>query len=114
MSMGEFAMRLTTTTLKTLILEVLSEERDLQYVKEAKMEDLGDVCYIKGSTHQLATCKIGDEKYYLKFSDSWAFSNPSDKSMQIGVEYLAYKIYQLYPANVPEGVEVVSDPDQKE
>ena len=106
-------MRLTTRTLKTLILEVLSEERDLQYVKEAKMEDLSDVCYIGGSTHQLATCKIGEGKYYLKFSDSWAFSNPADKSMQIGVEYLAYKIYQLYPANVPEGVEVVSDPDQK-
>lgn len=106
-------MRLTTRTLKSLILEVLSEERDLQYVKEAKMEDLSDVCYIGGSTHQLATCKIGDGKYYLKFSDSYQFATPSDKSMQIGVEYLAYKIYQLYPANAPEGVEVVSDPQQK-
>jgi hypothetical protein len=111
--MGEFAMRLTTGALKSLILEVLSEEKDLQYVKEAKMEDLSDVCYVGGSTHQLATCKIGEDKYYLKFSDSWAFSNPTDKSMQIGVEYLAYKIYQLYPANVPQGVEVVSDPQQK-
>ena len=33
--------------------------------------------------------------------------------MQIGVEYLAYKIYQLYPSNAPEGIEIVSDSSQK-
>ena len=88
-------------------------EITLQRVSEAKIEDISDVCYVGGSTHQLATCKIGEDKYYLKFSESWAFANPIDKSMQIGVEYLAYKIYQLYPANVPPGIEVVSDYKQK-
>lgn len=111
MSMGELKMRLTTGRLKSLILEALEEEQTLSRVREAKMSDLTDVCYIGGSTHQLATCKISDDKFYLKFSDSWSFANPTDKSMQIGVEYLAYKIYQLYPSNVPSNVQVVSDPE---
>lgn len=106
-------MRLTSKKLRGLILEVLSEERDIEQIEEARMEDLSDICFVAGSTHSLATCKIGEDKYYLKFSDSWAFANPTDKNMQIGVEYLAYKIYQLYPANTPANVEVVSDPQQK-
>lgn len=109
--MGESKMRLTSGRLKSLILEALEEEQTLSRVREAKMSDLTDVCYIGGSTHQLATCKISDDKFYLKFSDSWSFANPTDKSMQIGVEYLAYKIYQLYPSNVPSNVQVVSDPE---
>lgn len=109
--MGEYAMRLTSGRLKSLIIEALEEEQTLSRVREAKMSDLTDVCYIGGSTHQLATCKISDDKFYLKFSDSWSFANPTDKSMQIGVEYLAYKIYQLYPSNVPSNVQVVSDPE---
>ena len=109
--MVELKMKLTTGRLQSLILEVLEEERTLARVREAKMSDLTDVCYIGGSTHQLATCKISDDKFYLKFSDSWSFANPTDKSMQIGVEYLAYKIYQLYPSNVPSNVQVVSYPE---
>ena len=106
-------MRLTTEKLKGLILEVLNEERKIKELEEARMEDLTDVCFVAGSTHSLATCKLDGNKYYLKFSESYAFANPTDKSMQIGVEYLAYKIYQLYPSNAPEGVEIVSDSKQK-
>ena len=106
-------MRLTTEKLKGLILEVLNEERRVQELEEARMEDLTDVCFVAGSTHALATCKLEGDKYYLKFSESYAFANPTDKSMQIAVEYLAYKIYQLYPSNAPSGIEVVSDPQQQ-
>ena len=111
--MGDCIMRLTTEKLKGLILEVLNEERKIKELEEARMEDLTDVCFVAGSTHSLATCKLDGNKYYLKFSESYAFANPTDKSMQIGVEYLAYKIYQLYPSNAPEGVEIVSDSKQK-
>ena len=106
-------MRLTSNNLKLLILEVISEEREIKQLEEARMEDLTDICFVAGSTHSLATCKLKGDKYYLKFSESYAFANPTDKSMQIAVEYLAYKIYQLYPSNAPEGIEVVSDPQQK-
>ena len=111
--MGDCVMRLTTEKLKGLILEVLNEERRVQELEEARMEDLTDVCFVAGSTHALATCKLEGDKYYLKFSESYAFANPTDKSMQIAVEYLAYKIYQLYPSNAPSGIEVVSDPQQQ-
>ena len=111
--MGDCLMRLTSEKLKGLILEVLNEERKVRELEEAKMEDLTDVCYVAGSTHALATCKLEGDKYYLKFSQSYKFASPSDKSMQIGVEYLAYKIYQLYPSNAPDGIEVISDPQQK-
>ena len=106
-------MRLTTKNLKRLIVEVLSEEKEIKHLEEAKMEDLTELCFVAGSTHSLATCKLKGDKYYLKFSESYAFATPSDKSMQIGVEYLAYKIYQLYPSNAPDGIEVVSDPKQQ-
>ena len=106
-------MRLTTEKLKGLILEVLNEERRVQELEEARIVDLTDVCFVAGSTHALATCKLEGDKYYLKFSESYAFANPTDKSMQIAVEYLAYKIYQLYPSNAPSGIEVVSDPQQQ-
>ncbi len=111
--MGDCLMRLTAEKLKGLIVEVLSEEREIKYLEEAKMDELTDVCFVAGSTHSLATCKLRGDKYYLKFSESYAFANPTDKSMQIAVEYLAYKIYQLYPSNAPEGIEVVSDPQQQ-
>lgn len=111
--MGECMMRLTNERLKSLILEVLSEEKQVKQIEEARMEDVTDLCFVAGSTHSLATCKIGEDKYYLKFSDSWSFANPTDKNMQIAVEYLAYKIYELYPANTPKGIEVVSDPTEK-
>jgi len=106
-------MRLTNNRLRSLVLEVLNEERHVKQIEEARMEDLSDICFVAGSTHSLATCKIGEDKYYLKFSDSYLFATPSDKNMQIAVEYLAYKIYELYPANTPDGVEVVSDPQNK-
>ena len=111
--MGDLRMKLTTKTLRSLILEVLNEKQEIQRLDEVGIDELSDICYVAGSTHSLATCRLNNGNYYLKFSDSWAFANPTDKSMQIGVEYLAYKIYELYPSNTPENVEVVSDPSQK-
>ena len=111
--MGDCIMRLTTEKLRRLIVEVLSEEREIKYLDEAKMDELSELCFVDGSTHSLATCKLRGDQYYLKFSESDQFANPTDKSMQLAVEYLAYKIYQLYPSNAPENVEIVSDPSQK-
>lgn len=110
--MGELKMRLTTGRLKSLIVEVLEEEQ----FNEAKMSDFCFSATSKmapKSTHDLQTCRMGDDQYFLKFSDSWEFANPSHKSLQIGVEYLAYKIYELYPSNIPEKIHVVSDPKEK-
>jgi hypothetical protein len=110
--MGELKMRLTSGRLKSLILEVLEEEQ----FNEAKMSDFCFSATSKmapKSTHDLQTCRMGDDQYFLKFSDSWEFANPSHKSLQIGVEYLAYKIYELYPSNIPEKIHVVSDPKEK-
>jgi hypothetical protein len=93
-------------------VEVLEEEQ----FNEAKMSDFCFSATSKmapKSTHDLQTCRMGDDQYFLKFSDSWEFANPSHKSLQIGVEYLAYKIYELYPSNIPEKIHVVSDPKEK-
>lgn len=108
-------MNLTTSRLHDLILEVLNEEKQLSIIREMDISQLSNVCYTGGSTHILATCKIGEDSYYLKFSaDTGDFERPSDKSMQVGVEYLAYKIYQLYPdSKVPAGIHVVSEPSKK-
>lgn len=107
-------MKLTTNVLRGLILEVLNEEKELQDLQEMDISQLTDRCFVGGSTHSLATCKLGEDKYFLKFSDSWSFANNLDKSLQIGVEYLAYKIYEIYPdSRIPAGVHVVSDPAEK-
>ena len=73
--------------LRNLIREIL--------VKEADISDAGDVCYTAGSTHVMKTCKIGKDKYFLKFSDDTLFEGV-DPSLQILIEYLAYRIYGLF------------------
>lgn len=70
-------------------------ERTIRRLDEANIEDLSDICFVGGSTHKMATCKIGSDKYFLKFSDEDLFDN-FDPSLQILIEYLAYKIYGLY------------------
>ena len=56
------------------------------------MDEISELCFIgrggpptkaKQSTHSLATCKLRGEKYYLKFSESYQFANPTDKTMQM-------------------------------
>lgn len=120
--MGDCLMRLTSKKLKGLILEVLSEEREVNHLEEAKMDELTELCFLgrdgpptkaKQSTHTLATCKLRGDKYYLKFTENFHWMSKTDRSMQLAVEFLAYKIYQLYPSNAPENIEIVSDPSQK-
>lgn len=106
-------MRLTTKILKNLILEAIKQQEQIQKLNELDMSEVGEMCYIGGSTHSLATCKIEGGDFFLKFSDSWDFKNSDDKSLQIGVEYLAYLIYSLYPSNIPQKIHVVSDPQNQ-
>jgi hypothetical protein len=73
--------------LRALIRETLLQEIDI--------EDVGSICYTAGSTHVMKTCKIGRDKYFLKFSDDALFDGV-DPSLQILVEYLAYRIYGLF------------------
>lgn len=73
--------------LKQMIQEVLLNEVDI--------EDLSNVCFTAGSTHVMKTCKIGKNKYFLKFSDEDLFEGV-DPSLQILVEFIAYRIYGLF------------------
>jgi hypothetical protein len=85
-----------------------------QNLTEIALSDVGDVCYTDGSTHILKTCKIGSDRFYLKFSEESLFDNQQDPNLQIGVEYLAYRIYGLYPGvKVPKTIHVVSDPKKR-
>lgn len=86
--------------LRVLIDEAMLSELDIEDVK-------GATC-IAGSTHVMRTCKIGKDKYFLKFSDESMFDE-GDPSMQILVEYLAYRIYQLYPGVATPNVDLVYD-----
>jgi hypothetical protein len=91
--------------LRDLIREVLLTEVDISGV--------GDVCYTAGSTHVMKTCKIRGDKYFLKFSDEDLFEGV-DPSLQILVEYLAYRIYSLYSGiNVPSPELVYDTPGSR-
>lgn len=87
--------------IRQLIREILLNEIDI--------EDVGESCWTPGSTHQLSTCSIGGDQFYLKFSEAWLFDS-DDPSLQILNEYLAYQIYKLYPdAATPSRIELVYD-----
>jgi hypothetical protein len=57
------------------------------------------------------TCFIGGDKFHLKFSGEAAdFAPGVNPSLQILVEWLAYKIYALYPGvDIPGKIELVYD-----
>ena len=94
-------MRITELQLRQLIRETL--------LKEIDIEDVGESCWSPGSTHQLSTCSIGGDQFYLKFSEEMMFDS-DDPSLQILNEYLAYQIYKLYPdAATPNRIELVYD-----
>jgi len=94
-------MRITASHLRQLIRESLLNEIDI--------EEVGESCWAQGSTHELSTCTIGGDKFYLKFSDSWFFES-DDPSLQILNEYLTYQIYKLFPAaSTPGRIELVYD-----
>lgn len=80
-------MKMRLNDLRRLIREVIINEVDISEVT--------DTCYVAGSTHVMQTCKIGGDKYFLKFSDEYSFGS-TDPSLQVLVEYLAYRIYGLY------------------
>ena len=94
-------MRITELQLRKLIRETLLNEIDI--------EEVGESCWAAGSTHELSTCTIGGDKFYLKFSEAFLFDT-DDPSLQILNEYLAYQIYKLYPAaETPSRIELVYD-----
>ena len=80
--------------LRDLVKEVLMSEIDVG--------DVEDVCYTAGSTHVMKTCRIGGNKYFLKFSEEDLFEEGFHPSLQILIEYLAYRIYGLFSGiNIP-------------
>ena len=97
-------MKTSITGLRELIREAIISEIDI--------EQLGDVCFAAGSTHVMKTCKIGEDKYFLKFSDESLFDE-GDPSMQVLVEYLAYQVYALYKGISIPKTELVYDRKNK-
>lgn len=98
--------RLTNDLLKKILLETLVEAVDI--------EQLGDVCFTGGSTHVMQTCTLDGEKFYLKFTDDFALDPGHNRDEQTLVEYLAYKIYSLYPGvKLPSRIELVYDAAKK-
>jgi hypothetical protein len=97
-------MRTPIWALRALIIEAIVNEIDI--------EDVGNIACAAGSTHVMQTCKIGKDKYFLKFSDESLFKS-GDPSLQILVEYLAYRIYQLFPGVSIPKVELVYDAKRK-
>lgn len=94
-------MRITETRLRQIIRETLLNEIDI--------EEVGESCWAAGSTHELSTCTIGGDRFYLKFSDAWRFDS-DDPSLQILNEYLTYQIYKQFPAaSTPDRIELVYD-----
>jgi hypothetical protein len=96
-------MKITASRLRKIIKEAL---------QEADIEDVTDIECSQGSTHSMSTCKIGGNKYYLKFSNENLFENV-DPSLQILVEYLAYRIYGLYAGIKIPKPELVYDKTKK-
>jgi len=95
-------MRFTEGQLRRIIRETLLNELDI--------EDVGESCWARGSTHELSTCTIGGDKFYLKFSDIDMNYDGADPSLLVLNEYLAYKIYKLFPdAKTPGRIEIVYD-----
>jgi hypothetical protein len=94
-------MRITEGQLRQVIREEILNEIDI--------EEVGESCWAQGSTHELSTCTIGGDRFYLKFSDSWFFE-ADDPSLQILNEFLTYQIYKQFPAaSTPERIELVYD-----
>lgn len=82
-------------------------------LQEVDISEVEGVCMAYGSTHIMNTCFIGGDQFHLKFSDDAAdFDITTDPSLQILVEYMAYRLYGLYPGVViPSRIELVFDKD---
>lgn len=97
-------MKIRLSELKQIIREAILAEIDI--------EDVTDLCYTSGSTHVMRTCKIGGNKYFLKFSNEDLFRD-FDPSLQILIEYLAYKVYSLYSGVRVPDFQLVYDAENK-
>jgi hypothetical protein len=87
-----------------------------QLLGEIKQEAFADVrvCSL-ASSHSLKTCKLGNQKYFLKYG-GWSdagIAAQSEFNLQIGVEYLAYQIYKLFGVDIPNDIHVVSNSKTK-
>lgn len=85
--MNEFS--LIKKLIRSMILEVI-ESQEMLDIADLKM---GKKC---GGSHSTSTCKIGRNAFYVKFSTENVWETEYPTSLQILVEYLAYKIYGLY------------------
>jgi hypothetical protein len=79
-------------------------------INEIRYEDVKDVQQKHGSTHAIYTGTVDEQSMYIKFSEPWNFDDDVDPSLQILVEYLAYKLYSLYKnVKIPTQIELVYD-----
>jgi hypothetical protein len=82
-------------------------------IDEITRESIPGVSEVIGSTHELFTFKLEDDEYFLKFSRPELF-DAVDPSLQVLVEYLAYRIYGLFPGvSVPSKIHLVTDTSDK-
>jgi hypothetical protein len=102
-------MKIKVKDLRRTIREALVTEVGIDKLKGMK----GTL----GSTHEMNVAKLvgSEEKFFVKFSDIaedlWNEGDP-DPSMQCMSEYLAYKLYALYPGvKIPSRIELVYDPN---
>lgn len=108
---GRGKLRVTEAEIRRKIRNFLFENQ-VRQLHEADIEELADICYVPGSTHVMATCTLGGGKYYLKFSEDALFYE-FDPSLQILIEYLAYRIYGLYSGIRIPRPELVYDRSRK-
>jgi len=100
---GELGLRVRSeSVLRSLIRNIISE---------IDIEDVEGICMTRGSTHVMNTCYIGGDKFHLKTPDENAeFKSTTNPSLQSLVEYLAYRIFDLYPdVTIPGRIELVYD-----
>ena len=102
-------VRLTNKLLSKIVKEML--------VKEIGVKKFQSMKGTHGSTHQMNIAQLvgTEERFFVKFSDIdkdlWNEGDP-DPSMQCMSEYLAYRIYSLYPGvKIPSRIELVFDPE---
>ena len=77
---------------------------------EISITDIEDQKSCVGSSHTLKTCKIKGDMFFVKFGADNLFDDINDANIQVGVEYLAYSVYKLYPGvDIPKSIHVVSD-----
>lgn len=108
-------MKITIGRLRRIIRETLLREADLNQIS---IRDVSGMKGTAGSSHEMNKARIvNDEReFFLKFSDIdpglWSEGDP-DPSMQCMSEYLAYRIYKLYPGvRIPGRIELVFDPER--